>query len=355
MNEFDIQFPFSAVQGQAALKTALLLVAIDPAIGGVLIDGARGTAKSTTARGLAALLPDGAFVELPLNTSSEQLTGSLDLQAALSEQQIQFRPGLLAKAHQGVLYVDEVNLLPDNLVDLLLDVAASGVNRIERDGISHQHAARLVLIGSMNPEEGELRPQLLDRFGFYVQVSAQLEPAQRQTMARSRLQFEADAVSFLRQQEPHQDRLRQRILEARAMLNRIEWTDEVHGDISERCYAAGVEGLRADLTWLRAARAHAAWQQRDEIQTSDIDVVQEWVLGHRRSALKDRSASKPQASAPEHSDRGVSNGAAETPNSSASESDSAAQYPKQDWGGMPPQAVDTTHLKSVRPLPLKKN
>jgi len=168
-------FPFSAVVGQDDARRALLLAAVDPGIGGVLLRGDKGSAKSTLARGLAGLLPPGApFVELPIGATEDRVVGGLDVGAALSGHAIQLRPGLLAAAHGGVLYVDEVNLLPDHLVDVLLDAAASGIHRVERDGVSHTHAARFVLIGSMNPEEGELRPQLLDRFGLAVSVRARL-------------------------------------------------------------------------------------------------------------------------------------------------------------------------------------
>ena len=172
-------FPLSAVVGAEALKLALCLTAIDPKIGGVLIEGPRGMAKSTLARGLADLLASGQFVTLPLGATEERLVGTLDLDAALGQGRAQFSPGVLAKADGGVLYVDEVNLLPDHLVDLLLDVAASGTNLIERDGISHRHSAKFVLIGTMNPEEGELRPQLLDRFGLNVALSGQPAPQER--------------------------------------------------------------------------------------------------------------------------------------------------------------------------------
>jgi hypothetical protein len=192
-------FPLSAVVGADDLKLALCLTAIDPKIGGVLIEGPRGMAKSTLARGLADLLASGQFVTLPLGATEERLVGTLDLDAALGEGRAQFSPGVLAKADGGVLYVDEVNLLADHLVDLLLDVAASGTNLIERDGISHRHSARFVLIGTMNPEEGELRPQLLDRFGFNVALSGQTLPAERGQIIRRRLDFDSDPTAFCAQ------------------------------------------------------------------------------------------------------------------------------------------------------------
>src|SRR5581483_6248145 len=183
-NENAGGFPFSAVVGQDDLKLALLLAAVDPAIGGVLLRGQKGSAKSTLARALAGLLGDAPFVELPVGATEDRVVGSIDVAAALTEGERRFQPGLLADAHGGVLYVDEVNLLPDHLVDVLLDVAASGVNRVEREGVSHQHPSRFVLIGSMNPEEGELRPQLLDRFGLAVDVAAPIDPVVRAEAVR---------------------------------------------------------------------------------------------------------------------------------------------------------------------------
>jgi magnesium chelatase subunit I len=236
------------------LKLALCLTAIDPKIGGVLIEGPRGMAKSTLARGLADLLASGQFVTLPLGATEERLVGTLDLDAALSEGRAQFSPGVLAKADGGVLYVDEVNLLPDHLVDLLLDVAASGTNLVERDGISHRHSAKFVLIGTMNPEEGELRPQLLDRFGLNVALGGHTAPAERGQIIRRRLDFDSDPHGFCAEWEGQQQSLRERCQQARSTLASIALDDDALAQITERCFAAGVDGLRADLVWLRAAR-----------------------------------------------------------------------------------------------------
>lgn len=275
-------FPLAAVVGADELKLALCLTAIDPRIGGVLIEGPRGMAKSTLARGLADLLASGRFVTLPLGATEERLIGTLDLEAALGEGRSQFSPGVLAAADGGVLYVDEVNLLADHLVDLLLDVAASGVNRVERDGISHRHAARFVLIGTMNPEEGELRPQLLDRFGLNVALGGQTQPHERAQIIRRRLDFDADPQAFCEHWHSEQDALRQRCERARRLLSQIALDDEALSIITERCFAAGVDGMRADLVWLRSARAHAAWRGASAIGEADIDAVAEFALRHRR-------------------------------------------------------------------------
>ncbi|EOQ78674.1 magnesium chelatase [Pseudomonas aeruginosa VRFPA02] len=242
-----VHYPLSAVVAADELKLALCLAAVDPAIGGVLIEGPRGMAKSTLARGVAELLPAGEFVTLPLGASEERIVGSLDLDAALGEGRARFSPGVLAKADGGVLYVDEVNLLPDHLVDLLLDVAASGVNLVERDGISHRHPARFVLIGTMNPEEGELRPQLLDRFGLNVRLDTQPPPAERAEIIRRRLAFDADPQAFAERWEGQQDTLRRRCAEARRRLARIPLDDAALDSIARRCFEAAVDGLRARI------------------------------------------------------------------------------------------------------------
>ncbi len=339
-------FPFSALHGQPQLQLALLLAAIDPQIGGVLIEGPRGTAKSTSARALADLLPAGRFVNLPLGASEEQLVGSLDIQAALQDGRVEFKPGLLARADGGVLYVDEVNLLADALVDLLLDVCASGVNRIERDGISHQHEARIALVGTMNPEEGELRPQLLDRFGLFVRLGERIEPAAREAIVRSRLQFDRDPQGFVEAQRAAQDALMARLERARAKVGRLEFSDALHRQVSDLCYAAGVEGVRADLVLLRAACAHAAWQGNDRIGAEDVAAVAELVLAHRRKLPPE--APPPSSSPHPERHQGESTSVPDGDGDGDGDGDWGG-----DWGELPPQAVPTAQL-DARPLPAKK-
>lgn len=339
-------FPLAAVVGADDLKLALCLTAIDPKIGGVLIEGPRGMAKSTLARGLADLLASGQFVTLPLGATEERLVGTLDLDAALGEGRAAFSPGVLAKADGGVLYVDEVNLLPDHLVDLLLDVAASGVNLVERDGISHRHAARFVLIGTMNPEEGELRPQLLDRFGLNVALSGQTLPEQRGQIIRRRLDFDAAPEAFCQQWVPQQQALKARCESARALLPNIELDDVSLGLITERCFAAGVDGLRADLVWLRAARAHAAWCGSAHITEADIDAVADFALRHRRREPQPphQSPSQPPASSEQNPPK---------PDDSAQPQHDALDTGEGSWGELPARSVQTGSRKEVPRWPKK--
>lgn len=272
-------FPFSAVVDSEEVKLALLLVAIDPAIGGVLLRGDKGTAKSTLARGLAALLPgDAPFTELPLGATEDRVVGTLDLRAALAGEGAVLQPGLLRDAHEGVLYVDEVNLLADHLVDVLLDVAVSGVNRIEREGIAAEHPARFVLIGSMNPEEGELRPQLLDRFGLCVDVLTAIDPARRAEAVRRRLAFDADRSAFAAQWGVEDAELNERLATCRP----ASVPDDVVELVSRLCASVGAQGLRADLVTVRAAAALASWEGRAEATDDDVRRVAPLALAHRR-------------------------------------------------------------------------
>jgi magnesium chelatase subunit D len=318
-------YPFPAVVGGDPdapgglddMALALVLSVIDPGIGGVLVRGEKGTAKSTLVRALTEILPpidviagdrfstdpaqsnptspDGTFgpdapvetrpvrlVELPVGATEDRVAGSIDLKQALGEGAVHFEPGLLANAHRGILYVDEVNLLHDHLVDLLLDAAAMGMVTVERDGISVTHAARFVLVGTMNPEEGELRPQLLDRFGLTVEVAAPRDPAQRAEVVRRRLRFDADPQAFHAQYANAKERLRNRIQHAQLILNRIQLTDAALLTIAEVCSAAGVDGMRADIVMARAAAAHAAWHDREHPNIEDLRAAAKLALPHRR-------------------------------------------------------------------------
>ena len=281
-----VRFPLSAVVGHDRLKLALLLNSVDPGIGGVLLRGQKGSAKTTLARGLAGLLPGQApFVELPVGSTEDRVVGSLDLRAALVEGRHRFSPGLLAAADRGVLYVDEVNLLPDHLVDVLLDVAASGVNRVEREGVSEVHASRFVLVGSMNPEEGELRPQLLDRFGLAVEVVSSTDPDERALAVSRRLAFEAAPEDFVAEWARDEESLRSRLAAARAALVSGLAPGLAPGlvrAVSALCASVGAEGLRADLVICRAAAALAAWEDREVAGPKEVRRVADLALAHRR-------------------------------------------------------------------------
>jgi magnesium chelatase subunit D len=271
---------FTDVVGQEEAKQALLLAAIEPLLGGVLLRGDKGSAKTTLARGMAALLADDApFVELPLGASEERVIGSIDVAQLLDNAQARFHPGLLAAAHGGVLYVDEINLLADHLVDALLDAAASGVNRVERDGISHSHPARFVLVASMNPEEGELRPQLLDRFGLAVDITTSVDPVERALAVR--LQLDAERSTAVRTSgDPEEQALRHHLAAARARRPHIG--DEIIAIASRLAVAVGAEGLRADLMLCRAASAAAALDGDGAVTAEHVRSVAAAVLAHRR-------------------------------------------------------------------------
>jgi magnesium chelatase subunit D len=283
-------YPFSAIVGHDQLRLALLLCAVRPEIGGALIRGEKGTAKSTAVRGLAALLsaatgsagPGAGLVEMPLGATEDRVIGSLDLQRVLRDGEHAFSPGLLARAHGGVLYVDEVNLLHDHLVDVLLDAAAMGRVHVERDGISHSHEARFVLIGTMNPEEGELRPQLLDRFGLTVEVHASRDIEVRMQVIRQRMAYEADPDAFAERYADADAELARRIAAARALVDDVVVPDNELRRIAALCAAFDVDGMRADLVVARTAAAHAAWRGALTVEEQDIRVAAELALPHRR-------------------------------------------------------------------------
>jgi magnesium chelatase subunit I len=306
-------FPFSAIVGQEEMKQAMILTAIDASIGGVLVFGDRGTGKSTAVRALAALLPpitaikgcpinsataqdvpDWArldtkqthemptpVVDLPLGATEDRVTGALDIEKALTKGEKAFQPGLLARANRGYLYIDEVNLLEDHIVDLLLDVAQSGENVVEREGLSIRHPARFVLVGSGNPEEGELRPQLLDRFGLSVEVASPKDVATRVDVIKRRDAFENDNAAFMLRWQAEDAAIRDRILTARTALTKLKTSDKTLIDVAELCLALGSDGLRGELTLLKAARAYAAWRDDTALTRAHVKAVAPMALRHR--------------------------------------------------------------------------
>ena len=306
-------FPFAAIVGQDNMKLAMILTAVDPKIGGVLVFGDRGTGKSTAVRALAALLPQitaikgcpinaetkkdvpewaeltrfephqraTPVIDLPLGVSEDRVTGALDIERALTQGEKAFQPGLLAQANRGYLYIDEVNLLEDHIVDLLLDVAQSGENLVEREGLSIRHPARFVLVGSGNPEEGELRPQLLDRFGLSVEVTSPKTIDERIAVIERRDAFDQNPKRFLSKWKPEELNVRAAITDARAALAKIKKTKAVLRDCAELCLALGADGLRGELTLLRASRALAAYEGQTRIQRAHLKAVAPLALSHR--------------------------------------------------------------------------
>ncbi|MHB8458033.1 MAG: ATP-binding protein, partial [Acidimicrobiales bacterium] len=279
LEEVTPGFPFAAVVGMDEVKLALLLGAVEPRLGGVLLRGQKGSAKTTLARGLAELLPGSPpFVELPLGATEDRVVGTIDLGAALREGERRFRSGLLQAVDGGVLYLDEVNLLADHIVDVLLDVAVSGVNRVEREGVSFAHRSRFLLIGSMNPEEGELRPQLLDRFGLSVDVASSTEPAVRAEAVRRRVDFDSDPIGFTAAWQH----------ETTALAARLSsWSPATLPNVvvetgARLACSFGADGLRADLALCRASTALAGLEGRTEATVDDLRRVAPLVLGHRR-------------------------------------------------------------------------
>ena len=320
MTDEQILFPFTEVVKQDKMKKALLLNVVDPAIGGVLIKGEKGTAKSTTVRSMVQFLParpvvkgcvyhcDPRFpkrfcadcrervaageklesemapmkvVELPLSATEDRVSGTLDLEHVLKTGKKKFEPGVLAQANGNILYVDEINLLDDHIVDLLLDSAAMGVNYVEREGVSFSHPARFVLVGTMNPEEGNLRPQLLDRFGLSVEVESEDQVNTRMEVVRRRLEFDADPEAYIAECRPKLDALRQQLIEARKLLPQVTTDDNAIHMAAELSIHFKMEGHRADITLIRAARANAALNGRTVITKTDMIDVAALVLAHR--------------------------------------------------------------------------
>jgi magnesium chelatase subunit I len=309
-------FPFSAIVGQEEMKQALLIAAVDPSVGGVMVFGDRGTGKSTAARALASLLPDirvvkgcrynsdpdsaaplppGSealdrkktekrpvpFVDLPLGATEDRVVGALDIEAALNRGEKAFEPGLLARAHRGFLYIDEINLLEDHIVDLLLDVAQSGENIVEREGLSVRHPARFVIVGSGNPEEGELRPQLLDRFGLSVEVKTPTDLADRIAVVRRRDAYEQDPQAFAADHHAADAKVARTISAARKALASVSVPDTLLEMAARLSIALGTDGLRGELTMMRAARARAALHRRPTVSEADLRAVAPMALRHR--------------------------------------------------------------------------
>jgi len=344
-------FPFTAVAGQEPLKLALILCAINPQIGGVLISGPRGSAKSTLARGLSGVMPalqddeSVPFATLPLGTSEDRLLGALDLEQVLQDKNVAFKPGLLSKAHGGVLYVDEVNLLADHLVDQLLDVSASGVNRVERDGISHEHAARFLLVGTMNPDEGELRPQLKDRFGLMVELVNQYSLEERVQIVRLRDEYDQDTQAFCEAFKYKQRNLKNSIRLARQALTQVRCSDELRLDVATRCQSANIDGVRGDIVWIRAAMTHAAWRGAKVVSLDDIQAVEDLVLAHRRQ-VKTQNQSQPPSPPPSRrpdSSRSPSpsqnKGNQRQDQESSQDNQTNEQNGSGEWGSMSPQTL----------------
>ncbi len=304
-------FPFTAIVGQDEMKLCLLLNVIDPRIGGVLVMGHRGTGKSTTVRALADVLPmiervagdvynraisdvpkqelhtrktehiPVPVVDLPLGATEDRVCGTIDIEKALTSGVKAFEPGLLAQANRGFLYIDEVNLLDDHLVDVLLDVAASGVNVVEREGISVRHPARFVLVGSGNPEEGELRPQLLDRFGLHARITTINKVQERVEIVKRRREFDLNPDAFLEKWKPQQDALREKIVQAQSLVSRVTMPDDVLMKVATLCMRLGIDGHRGELTITRAASAYAAFDGRAEVTVSDVRAIAVPALRHR--------------------------------------------------------------------------
>lgn len=383
------QYPFAALVGQETLKQALLLCAVNPAIGGVLVQGDKGTAKSTAVRGLAAIMPwistvancafncapdqpanwcpacaqadaeltqlvPPPFVNLPLGATEDRVLGSLDLEGVLVERRRKLQPGLLATAHRGVLYIDEVNLLPDHLVDVLLDVAAMGVNTVQREGLSVSHAAQFTLIGTMNPEEGNLRPQFLDRFGLMVDISAPREVAERTEVVRRRMAFELDGVAFAAQWQPAQQALQQQIATARQLLPTVQMPDGLLTLISQLCTELGVASLRADIVLYKTALTLAALAGRTTVTAEDVRKAAELALPHRRRSKPFENSALPSDTLDELMQQAIDTPpvepSAQERDSTAAPSESSTEQSETDDLSAPGEAAQE-QVFGVVPLP----
>jgi len=380
---FPPLFPFSAIVGQPQLKNALLLCAVDTTLGGVLIRGDKGTAKSTAARALTAVLPpvervagcafnclpgqpaeqcavcqddakaisaNVSFVTLPLGATEDRVLGTLDLQRALKGEKNALQPGLLAAAHRGILYIDEVNLLPDHLVDVLLDVAAMGVNSVQREGLSVSHPARFTLIGTMNLEEGDLRPQLLDRFGLMVEVVAPRDKTLRADVVRRRLAYEADPAAYAAQWQEQQEALRVRIAAAQAVLPQVVLSDALLDLISHLCCEFDVASLRADIVMHKTARAFAALDGRLQATPDDVRAAAELVLPHRRRRKPFEQPGLDQDKLDDLIDQAMQPPPDQQPGDAQDQSDSLSDSDNQSGGGDSQQVFAAVAVGNARQL-----
>ncbi|MBX4148638.1 ATP-binding protein [Paenibacillus lautus] len=281
MKDVEQQYPFTAIVGQSRMKLALILNVVNPKLGGVLIRGEKGTAKSTAVRALAGLMPDLKVINLPVSATEDRVVGALDIEHAIKTGEKKFEPGLLAAAHGHILYIDEINLLDDHIVDVLLDAAAMGINTVEREGISYSHPSRFLLVGTMNPEEGDLRPQLLDRFALSVDIGGEKDVRERALVIRRRMDFERDPASFSAHYEAEQERVLNQILQARERLDQIDVTDDMLELAAKIGIALEVEGHRSDITLIKTALTLAAWRGQDSISHEHMQEAAYLVLPHR--------------------------------------------------------------------------
>jgi len=278
-------YPFAGIVGQEQMKKALILNVINPKIGGILIRGEKGTAKSTGVRALINLLPDNKVIDLPIGATEDRVVGTIDIEHALKNGEKKFEAGILANAHNNLLYVDEVNLLDDHIVDILLDVAAMGVNVVEREGVSYSHPSKFILVGTMNPEEGDLRPQLLDRFGMTIDVTGELDLEKRVEVIKRRLAFEENAEEFVMQFQEEHKQIVAKIKEAQQLLPKVKVLDKMLELTAEITLDLGVDGHRADITMIKTASTIAAYDGVDEVKREHILEAAELVLPHRMRRL----------------------------------------------------------------------
>ena len=348
-------FPFSSIVGQDEMKLALMLNAVNPQIGGVLLCGEKGTAKSTIVRGLTGLL-DVPFVNLPLNITEDRLLGSIDMKMAVTSGKLCVQKGILADAHRGFLYVDEVNLLDDHINDLLLDSSASGVVRLNREGVSETYSAEFILAGSMNPEEGSLRSQLLDRFGLYVQVEASASAMERVLLMERREAFDSNPYGFISDAEAEERKIREKIVSAQRLLREVRLNEKVINYITEKASSANVAGHRADIVMTEASRAYCALEGRCDVVLSDVDAVSELALAHRRRPMQEPETEHKKESGSDHKhDNRNEDDNAENQHESKSDSHEDSVSSDASDGGVHETVFGVGELFSIRKIEAAKD